>query len=97
MIFAAVIFEHFGWGDVLLLSLLGFLLGLATKLGPRMRFFEITAAQHPELVRTSQSAGGPAFDLVDGAYKAGAPFFAYVAKGGNHERLHQGFDHAAVA
>ena len=31
-------------------------------------------------------AGGPAFHL-DSAYKAGAPFFAYVAKGGNHERV----------
>lgn len=31
-------------------------------------------------------AGGPAFHL-DRAYKAGAPFFVYVAKGGNHERV----------
>jgi len=51
MIFAAVILRSFGWGDVLGLSLVGFLLGLATKLGPRMRFFEITAAQHPEIFR----------------------------------------------
>ena len=47
--------QDFGWGGVLGLSLLGFLLGLATKFGPRMRFFEITAAQHPELFRHSQS------------------------------------------
>jgi hypothetical protein len=44
-------FQYFGWGDVLGLSLFGFLLGLATKLGPRMRFFEIAAAQHPEIFR----------------------------------------------
>jgi hypothetical protein len=52
MAFAAVTFQYFGWGDVLGLSLLGFLAGLATKLGPRMRFFEITAAQHPEVFRS---------------------------------------------
>jgi hypothetical protein len=46
--------QSFGWSDVLLLSLIGFLLGLATKLGPRMRFFEIAAAQHPELFRVSR-------------------------------------------
>lgn len=54
MNFAAVTLRYFGWGDVLLLSLLGFLLGLATKLGPKMRFFETTAAQHPELFRSSR-------------------------------------------
>jgi hypothetical protein len=46
--------RSFGWGDVLFLGLMGFLLGLATKLGPRMRFFEIAAAQHPELFRLSR-------------------------------------------
>lgn len=39
--------RYFGWGDVLFLGLMGFLLGLATKLGPKMRFFEISVAQHP--------------------------------------------------
>jgi hypothetical protein len=54
MIFAAVTFRSVGWGDVLGLSLLGFLAGLATKLGPRMKFFEIGAAQHPELFHSSR-------------------------------------------
>jgi hypothetical protein len=54
MTVAAITFQYVGWGDVLGLSLFGFLLGLATKLGPRMRFFEIAAAQHPELFRHSQ-------------------------------------------
>ena len=47
-------FQSLGWGDVLGHSLLGFLLGLSTKLGPRMRFFEMAAAQHPELFRLSR-------------------------------------------
>src|SRR5437588_597131 len=34
---------------------------------------------------------------MGGAHKLAAPFFAYVAKGGNHERMQQGFDHAAGA
>jgi hypothetical protein len=64
MIFAAVTLRYFSWGDVLLLSLLGFLLGLATKLGPRMRFFEIAAAQHPELFRSSRLPVLPGSVLV---------------------------------
>jgi|SRR6185437_15955426 hypothetical protein len=47
-------FQYSGWADVLFLGLTGFLLGLATKLGPRMRFFEIAAAQRPELFRVSR-------------------------------------------
>jgi hypothetical protein len=70
MIFAAVIFQDFGWGDVLLLSLLGFLLGLATKLGPRMRFFEITAAQHPELFRLGRVPALPGSVLAGLAFPA---------------------------
>lgn len=54
MIFAAVTLRSLGWGDVLSLSLIGFLLGLATKLGPRMRFFEIAAAQRPEQSRLTR-------------------------------------------
>jgi hypothetical protein len=51
MTVAAVSFQYVGWGDVLGLGLCGFFLGLATKFGPRMRFFEISAAQRPELFR----------------------------------------------
>jgi hypothetical protein len=54
MIFAAATFRSFGWGQAFGLSLIGFLLGLTTKPGPRMRFFEITAAQHPELFGLSR-------------------------------------------
>jgi hypothetical protein len=38
-------------------------------------------------VRTTQRAVGPAFELADSAKKAGAPFFASFAKGGNHGPL----------
>jgi hypothetical protein len=51
MIFRAVTFRYFDWGDVLFLSLLGFLLGLATKLDLRGRYFAVAAAQHPEAFR----------------------------------------------
>ena len=54
MIFAALTYQSAGWGNVLGLSLIGFLAGLATKLGPRMRFFDITAAQHPEIFPSSR-------------------------------------------
>jgi hypothetical protein len=70
MIFAAVTLRDFGWGDVLLLSLLGFLLGLATKLGPRMRFFEITAAQRPELFPSSRPPVLPGSVLAALAFPA---------------------------
>jgi hypothetical protein len=51
MILGAVTFRYFDWGDVLVLSLLGFLLGLATKLDLRGRYFAVAAAQHPEVFR----------------------------------------------
>ena len=51
MIRNAAAFREFGWGDVLFLSLLGFLMGLATKLDLRGRFFAVAAAQHPEMFR----------------------------------------------
>jgi hypothetical protein len=41
------------------------------------------------IMNSWEEAGGPTFDLVSIACKAGAPFFAQFAKGGNHERLHQ--------
>ena len=51
MIFGAVTLRYFNWGDMLFLSLLGFLLGLATKLDLRGRYFAVAAAQHPEMFR----------------------------------------------
>jgi len=51
MILAAAIFRYFGWGDVLFLSLLGFFLGLATKLDLRGRYFAVAAAQRSEMFR----------------------------------------------
>jgi hypothetical protein len=54
MIVAALTYQSADWGNVLALSLIGFFAGLATKLGPRMRFFDITAAQHPEIFRSSR-------------------------------------------
>src|SRR2546423_6631376 len=60
--------QDFGWGGVLGLSLLGFLLGLATKLGPRMRFFEISAAQHPELFRVDRLPALPSSVLTGLAF-----------------------------
>ena len=51
MILNAAIFRYFGWGDMLFLSLLGFLLGLATKLDLRGRYFAVAAARHPEMFR----------------------------------------------
>jgi hypothetical protein len=54
MIFTALTYQSAGWGNVLGLSLIGFLAGLVTKLGPRMRFFDITAAQHPEIFPSSR-------------------------------------------
>jgi len=38
-----------------------------------------------ELCQQFAWTGGPAFGLLDGAYKAGAPFFAKFAKGGSRE------------
>jgi|SRR5215813_273589 len=51
MILNAATFRYFGWADVLFLSLLGLLLGLATKLELRGRYFAVAAAQHPEMFR----------------------------------------------
>ena len=51
MLLNAAIFRYFGWGDVVFLSLLGFFLGLATKLDLRGRYFAVAAAQHPEMLR----------------------------------------------
>lgn len=45
------LYRSFGWGDVLFLSLMGFLLGLATKLDLRGRSFSVMAAQHAEAFR----------------------------------------------
>ena len=51
MILNAATFRYFGWADVLFPSLLGLLLGLATKLELRGRYFAVAAAQHPEMFR----------------------------------------------
>ena len=51
MILGAVTFRYFDWGEMLFLSLLGFLLGLATKLDLRGRYFAVAAAQHAEMFR----------------------------------------------
>lgn len=49
--FGTVTFRYFDWGDLLFLSMLGFLLGLATRLDLRGRYFAVAAAQHPEIFR----------------------------------------------